>query len=815
MEGKLQPKRSALAVPLWDTPAGQRLRKRFTVVVAVFAATALVLLVLSLTGLQALSAARAYVGGEALWSKAQKDAVYHLRKYARGGEPDAWTAFRQAIEVNLGDRRARLALQQEPPDREAAHEGFLAGRNHPDDVPKMIWLFLWFDWFGPFGQALDIWEQGDAKIAELEGLGKRLRRAVEAGKTSREVNGEVDALLADLDRLNRELTRLEDAFSESIGAGSRQLQIWIFVLITAITVLLLGTGIGLSRWLARYVRVSSEALAESEQRYRALAENSPVGIWHITESGETVYVNPAMREILEAGESEPMEGVRYHRFFLPEGLETVDRQRPKRHAGEASTYEADLVGWKGSQRPVLVSGAPLLDAEGQLEGMIGTFVDISDRKQAEKLLQHQALHDPLTDLPNRTLFLRRLDEALERAREEGSLVAVIFLDLDRFKVINDSLGHGSGDQVLIRLAERLDKCLPEDDLVARLGGDEFAALLEHQTDRDSAIDKALRIAEAVEEMVSVDGTRLRLTASLGIALLRPAHETGQMLLRDADIAMYVAKRKGGGQYHVFDPLEDARETFQLHFETALWQAVDKGEMVLLYQPLVDLRGGRIAGIEALLRWQRKDGEPIPPTEFIPVAEETGAIVPIGRWVLQEAARQMSRWIERWPEENLWLSVNLSGRQVRRPELYDELAEILRTSGMPADRLCLEITESLLTQVPEHVARLKSLGCRVAIDDFGAGYSSLVALRQLAVDTLKIDRLFLADLGSDPQATELVRAGVQLAKALELEVVAEGVETAEQVELLCSMGCDLAQGFHFANPLAAEKLEDLLTTRPRW
>lgn len=789
----------------------RRLFKRFARVVAVFVITSLVLLLLSFTGTQVLSAVRAYVEGEALWSKAQKDAVYHLRKYADHGRESDWQGYRDALEVTLGDRRARLALQQPVPDRKAAAEGFLTGRNHPEDIPGMIWLFGWIEHFEPFARALESWRRADDKIVELEALGERLRALVAAGSPGEEIA----PVLVELDRLNRELTRLEEAFSDAMGDGSRQLKGWLLGLVTAVTLVLLTTGVQLSWSLARNARESSKALAASEQRYRALVENSAVGIWHVTPEGETLYVNSAMKEMLEVDEGETMQGATYHPFFAPDSLLTVEREQAKRPSGEPSTYEAELLGRRGGHRPVLVSGAPIQNDEGELQGTIGTFIDISDRKLAEQQLQHQALHDPLTDLPNRNLFLQRLSRALSGRRDADSLVAVLFLDLDRFKVINDSLGHSVGDEVLVTIGQRLADCLRGQDLVARLGGDEFAVLLENQNSRQGTINTATRVVDAIEQMVEVAGTRLRLTASLGIAIDRGSHGDAQTLLRDADIAMYVAKGKGGGQHHVFDPLQDSRETFQLHFENALWQAADNDELRLVYQPLVDLKRGRIVGLEALLRWQLRHGEPILPEAFIPVAEETGAIVPIGQWVLEEACRRMKGWMERWPDQDLWISVNLSGRQVRRPELHDELAAILDATGLPPHRLCLEITESLLTQVPEHVARLKALGPRIAIDDFGAGHSSLAALRHLAVDTLKIDRLFLAGLGSDHQDTELVRAAIQLAKALRLEVVAEGVESGPQVELLRDMGCDLAQGFHFAQPLPREALEGLVARAPRW
>ena len=586
------------------------------------------------------------------------------------------------------------------------------------------------------------------------------------------------------------------------------------VLVAAI--LLFATAFALSWLLVRLVKHSERALSASERRYRALAENSAVGIWHITPDGYTIYANPAMQEMLEAEGPADLEGKKDQLFVTIETLEAMERERNRGERGGASAYEAQLVGLKGKRRTALVSGAPILSADNRLESLIGTFIDITDRKSAERLLEHRALHDPLTDLPNRGLFMDRLEQALARARRQDATMAVLFLDLDRFKVVNDSLGHAAGDNLLVTLGVRLVGCVRESDTVARLGGDEFAVLLEDMDNPQLAIEAAERIAAEVRSPLDIVGNLVRITASVGIALYRAPWERAEDLLRYADIAMYAAKRKGGGGFHVFDPISDSRETVLLQIESDLWQAIPSGEICLFYQPVVDLASGRLVGVEALARWRHPQRGLLLPDDFISLAEETGAIVPIGEWVLREACRQQAEWTARWPvDPPRWMSVNLSARQFRLSALADEISAALAEAAVPPATMRFEITETLLMQVPEAVARLKRLGAKIAIDDFGTGYSSLGILHRIAVDTLKIDRTFVAALGRTPQDSALVTAVIQLAKALGLEVVAEGIEIAEQLDILRRLGCDCGQGHLFARALPPEELGRLLESNPRW
>jgi diguanylate cyclase (GGDEF)-like protein len=433
----------------------------------------------------------------------------------------------------------------------------------------------------------------------------------------------------------------------------------------------------------------------------------------------------------------------------------------------------------------------------------------TERKILERQLAHQAFHDALTGLPNRALFSDRLEHALTRATRRGVLVAVLFLDLDRFKVVNDSLGHDVGDQLLAAVADLLRSCVRSGDTVARLGGDEFTVLLEDLATPADASHVAERIMAAMQAPFQLAGHEVCVSASLGIALSAGKASTPEDLLRDADAALYRAKARGRGRCELFDAPMRAQAMARLEIETGLR---------VHYQPMVELGTGRVAGVEALARWQHPTRGFVPPSDFIALAEESSLILPLSRWVLFESCRQASEWHRRYPNRPpLTVSVNLSVRQFQHPALVDEVAEALRETALPPGCLSLEITESMMMEAAEATSvilrDLKALGVRLAIDDFGTGYSSLGYLKRFPVDTLKIDRTFVAGLGQDPEDTAIVHAVIRLAHTLGLAVTAEGVETAAQRDDLRATGCELGQGYYFAKPLPPESLEALLTVAP--
>jgi diguanylate cyclase (GGDEF)-like protein/PAS domain S-box-containing protein len=431
--------------------------------------------------------------------------------------------------------------------------------------------------------------------------------------------------------------------------------------------------------------------------------------------------------------------------------------------------------------------------------------DISERRDFESRLQEQATHDELTGLPNRTLLMDRLRMALSRGRRTGTGVAVLFCDLDHFKVVNDSLGHGAGDRLLVDTAARLVEALRPGDTVARFGGDEFVVLCEDLTDRADAVLVAERVRRLVNRSYELEDAEIFMTVSTGIAFTNDPDDDPEHLIRDADAAMYQAKGGGRARAVMFDHRMREAAVHRLATENALHRALDRHELRVHYQPEIDLRTGSIVGVEALLRWEHPQRGLLGPDEFIRVTEETGLIVPIGRWVLEQACRQLQRWQAEYPvaSDDLFVSVNLSARQLGRRALVAEVARVLDDTGLDPTRVHFEITESVLMddveRSSEQLHQLHELGVCLIVDDFGTGYSSLSYLQRFPVDLLKVDRSFVRGLGFDPADTAIVRAIVTLAHSLGLRAVGEGVERTEHLEALRALGCDLAQGFLLGRP----------------
>jgi diguanylate cyclase (GGDEF)-like protein len=434
------------------------------------------------------------------------------------------------------------------------------------------------------------------------------------------------------------------------------------------------------------------------------------------------------------------------------------------------------------------------------------------RRQAEDQLQHQAFHDALTDLPNRTLFLQRLDHAEQWQAGQAGQVALLFIDLDRFKLVNDTLGHAAGDELLIAVARRLCGAVRPGDTVARLGGDEFAILLENVPSRRVAERAAADLSACMRAPFDLSGKEVFITASIGVSHSAPSEVAATRLLHEADVALYRVKRQGRASWGVFDPAIDGAGWQRASLEIQLRQAMQDETLWLAYQPLVDLATNRLVELEALVRWQHPERGTILPSAFVPVAEQTGFVIPFGRWVLETACRQGYVWQERYRDAPV-VSVNLSARQFLHPELVEDIAQVLQSTGMAPDRLKLEITETtMMTNVDaaaDILRRLRALGVRIAIDDFGSGYSSLSYLRNLPIDQLKIDQEFIAGLERQSEARAIVRAVIALAQALQIEIVAEGIESSAQAAHLRNWGCELGQGFHFGRPLSANQATALL------
>jgi diguanylate cyclase (GGDEF)-like protein len=662
--------------------ASPRGRSPFAII-WMFAAIVLCLLILANFSLGVLSSMRAYVGGESKWSKAQKDAVFHLQKYARTRAPDDFRQFLDNIAVPLGDHSARIEMNMPNPDVQKVRQGFAAGGNNPGDIDGMFNLYRRFHWVSVIQRAIQAWEAADRYIIQLDQAGGSLRGEIESSSPRMQ---DIESTLAEVSSINEKLTPIENQFIDALSEASR-----------------------------------------------------------------TTF------KLLQA---------------------------------------------------IMFAAAPGL----LILGTVLSLRILQQRKREDDRVRYIAFHDDLTSLPNRLMLTQRLDQALSRHRRAAMKLAILYMNVDRFKVINDSLGHEVGDILLRQVADRLRAQMREGDTLSRVGGDEFVVLVENYENSVDISACAQRLVEQLGLPYVLGNKDCHVTLSIGISIFPSDGSDSQALLKAADMAMCRAKETGRNNYQYYLPSMNVHTLERLELESDLRRALERDEFLLHYQPKVDIRSGLIIGVEALLRWKHPLRGLVPPLDFIPLAEETGLIVPIGEWVLATACAQNQAWQGRTLPK-LSIAVNLTARQFADSALLAKLTRIIHTSGLDPALLELEITESVVMSYGESAVgvldKLKSIGVQIAIDDFGTGYSSLAYLKRFPIDTLKVDRSFIRDIPGNSGDMKITRAIIAMAHGLRLKVVAEGVETADQLQFLRSQSCDSVQGYFLYPPLEVDKVAEVL------
>lgn len=562
---------------------------------------------------------------------------------------------------------------------------------------------------------------------------------------------------------------------------------------------------------------TESALQESEDRFRKVFEESPIGMVLVDSNFRLIRVNSAFCRMVGYAEEE-LTRLTFADITHPEDIENDLEQARRVFSGEIPSYQMEKRYITKNKEIIWVhlTASMIRDREGRSLYGLGIVENITERKQMEERLNYLATHDPLTNLPNRAVVFDRLSQALVRAPWNKRLIAVMFLDLDHFKRINDTLGHAIGDLLLKAVAERLATCVRGGDTVARLGGDEFTFILADVARVEDVSKVASKIFNAFSTPFWVEGHELFITPSIGISLYPNDGESPETLLKNADTAMYRVKELGRNNFQLYSAAMNARASERLKLESSLRHALERKEFLLHYQPRLDIATGQITGVEALLRWQRPDSGMVSPTEFIPLAEETGLIVPIGEWVLHTACAQNKAWqVAGLPP--ICVAVNLSARQFQQKNLLETVARVLEEAGLAPNHLELELTEDIIMKDMENTIEtlrgLQAMGIQISVDDFGTGYSSLAYLKKLPVDAIKIDKSFVINMKGNKNDEMIVHSAINLAHNLGLKVIAEGVEDQKTRDLLAALGCDAAQGYYMARPMPAADLTRWLKESP--
>jgi len=741
---------------------------------------------------------RGYSAAESDWSKGRKEAVHQLERYLRTGAPEAWIRYQQGLTVPLDLRRARLELESPAYRAEVAIRHMVDAGSHPDDAFLMAILYRWFAWQHQVAQAIDIWEEADGHIVALESLGAEVHAARLAGPVAPQHFAE---MLAELDRIDLAVLPLEMAFSATLGEAARLTQLVLAIILMVSSVLLLALGAHIVRRVT--ARIFLARTFEAEERFRKTFEVAPVGIIHIGLDGRWTDVNDSLCQML-GYTRERLVGC-HEAELLARGFNPADGHSPSFElTGRADTMVGERHYRRADGRTVILQlhVTSVRNLSGEILHYVAIAHDVTESRRLAKELSFRARHDPLTGLLNRYEFERILKELASDEQQAGTPAVLLYLDLDQFKVVNDTCGHMAGDAMLTEMSALIRSCLRAGDTFARLGGDEFGVLL-----KGRSAPKAERIAEKIRTEVAAFrfnwGDRsFSLGVSIGIVPFSPGQYDGALLLSVADYGCYAAKEAGRNQLHLARP-EDAgmvRHHEEMNSLSRLQSASDEGRFFLVWQPIVPVcqaPGAPPRHFEVLLRLRERDGSVALPGALLSAAERYGKIIELDTWVVTT--------LMEWLNDNVdcagridQLNVNVSGAAVSDPRYIDNVTALITKSRFPADRICFEITETMaISNIDAAIAFMNTLsayGCRFALDDFGIGSSSFAYLNALPVDYVKIDGAFVHDLDRDPVHESITRCIIEVAHSMGKGTIAEFVETEAVRRRLQTLGCDQAQGF---------------------
>lgn len=767
---------------------------------------------ISYFSINALTSVRAFVSAESSYSKSQKDATHFLNLYANSHLTSDYQRFIEAISIPLADYKARIALQKNPPDFLLARESFIKAKNNSQDIDGMIDFFVRFSNSKLMQEPLAIWTAADLNIEKLKLSGEELHHNIEAGNISENT---ILPIIDKANKLNFELLIQESLLSSALGSASHKLHSLINIVRLFFVVLLVGLGLVLTRRIVLKNQEVDKELREKENRLSSVLTTAMDAVVQMKQDGTITGWSGQAESIFGWTNTEAV-GQLLHELIVP--IQFVEAHLKGMHHFIATgngpvlnkRIEITALRRDGTEFPIELSISHYkIGNETEFNAFLR---DITEQKKSAEQLTTLAHYDMITNLPNRLLFYDRLEQEIKKSKRTKSQLAVILLDLDHFKEVNDTQGHDKGDVLLKQVAQRLKTCIRDSDTLARLGGDEFTLILPFNDDLYVAERVIQKMLTSLAKPFQLEANPVHITASIGVTIFPKDGESVKDLLNNADQAMYAAKNKGRNQYSYFTNSMQIYANERASLARDLRAAISGKQFILLYQPIVDLTNNRIHKAEALIRWIHPEKGIIFPDEFIPIAEETGLIVEIGEWVFQEAAKQVKKWRQCY-QPDFQISVNKSPTQFYdRSTVYYSWSDHLKDMDLPMQSIMVEITEGLLLEASDYVsnqlAALRSSGFKIAIDDFGTGYSSLSYLKKFEIDYLKIDKSFISQLKVDSSDLVLCEAIIVMAHKLGIKVIAEGVETVEQCNLLTAAGCDYAQGYFFSEPVSPDEFENL-------